>query len=279
MSCVTALVYIAVLVSSVQAEPPGASDTDFAKVQQDFDGTLKRPSGFLFLPLTLGYGSSAHAKNEIDIITPAPQWIARKTEAPKNANKPDIKSDSSTPKNSKKDKRWISPDSEEKDDGFLKTSLLEATAITGLTVLPGVLAYFAVHMEDQKGSPWDNFKLGFTKPPKFDGNSLAINLIGHPVFGSEAYLLCRNRAYHPLACIAYANAASIAWEYLLENWIGHPSIQDLIITPSLGSLLGELRFYGREELRKMGARRNTFEDIMMVLIDPNYAFYKFVEGQ
>ena len=45
---------------------------------------------------------------------------------------------------------------------------------------------------------------------------------------------------------------STGFEYLVESWSERPSIQDLIVTPVVGSILGELIYLATKEMRKDG---------------------------
>jgi len=49
--------------------------------------------------------------------------------------------------------------------------------------------------------------------------------------------------------LAYSAALSTFYEYMAENLIQQPSINDLLITPLVGSLLGELRYSLKEKIR------------------------------
>lgn len=174
----------------------------------------------------------------------------------------------------------LSPDGEKTEEEFRKTSLLDATIFTGVPALGFSIAWFMFDPQ-YKGRTADefleDFKEGFTSPPKLDNNPWYINYIGHPLFGSEAYLLARNRGVSPFGSFLYSTAASVAWEYLIENWVGHPSIQDLLVTSSIGSLVGEGRYYGKKELMKK-KDKNVLDNIAIVILDPIDALYRFAES-
>ena len=63
---------------------------------------------------------------------------------------------------------------------------------------------------------------------------------------------------------------STGFEYLVESWSEKPSIQDLIVTPVVGSILGELIYLATQEMRKDGF--STAEKIIVTVINPFYVF-------
>lgn len=174
----------------------------------------------------------------------------------------------------------LSPDGEKTEEEFRKTSLLDATILTGVPALGASIAWI-MNDPQYKGRTADefleDFKEGFTGPPRLDNNPWYINYVGHPLFGSEAYLLARNRGVSPFGSFLYSTAASVAWEYLIENWVAHPSIQDLLVTSPIGSLIGEGRYYGKKELMKK-KDKNALDNIAIVILDPIDALYRFAES-
>ncbi|MBL6990188.1 MAG: DUF3943 domain-containing protein [Bacteriovoracaceae bacterium] len=86
-----------------------------------------------------------------------------------------------------------------------------------------------------------------TSGPVIDEDEWAINWIGHPVSGAAYYLVARHSELDRLESFGYSVLMStFFWEYGLEAFAEVPSIQDLLLTPTVGSLLGEL-FYQTEK--------------------------------
>ena len=78
------------------------------------------------------------------------------------------------------------------------------------------------------------------KGPVWDNDAWAVNYIGHPVAGSYFYVWGRQ------AGLSWQESAMLTtlmstffWEYGWEAFAETPSTQDLIVTPLLGSVLGE----------------------------------------
>jgi hypothetical protein len=117
---------------------------------------------------------------------------------------------------------------------------------------------------------WNNFKRAWTEPPVFDKDPATVNYLGHPYFGSQFYLTQRNYGESPLRSFIFATVMSTAFEYGAESWSEQPSINDLIVTPIVGSILGELIHWGTQEMRKDGF--STAEKIIVTLINPMYVF-------
>jgi hypothetical protein len=68
----------------------------------------------------------------------------------------------------------------------------------------------------------------------------------------------------------FATLISTGFEYFIESWSERPSITDLIITPIVGAILGELVYQATQKMRKDGF--TTAEKIMITVINPLYVF-------
>ena len=78
------------------------------------------------------------------------------------------------------------------------------------------------------------------KGPVWDNDDWAVNYIGHPVAGSYFYVWGRQSGLTwQESAILTTLMSTFFWEYGWESFAEVPSTQDLIVTPLLGSLLGE----------------------------------------
>jgi len=85
--------------------------------------------------------------------------------------------------------------------------------------------------------------------PVVDQDSWALNFIGHPISGAAYYLLARHSGFNWSESMTFSILMStFFWEYGLEAVIEKPSIQDLIITPLMGSVIGELFYQAEREI-------------------------------
>ena len=95
------------------------------------------------------------------------------------------------------------------------------------------------------------YEEAFTRPPKFDaaqpfmrwdGDPLAVNVVGHALFGSELYLRARQCRLGWAGALAFTAGTSAVWEYGFEANGARPSALDLVYTPLAGIALGEARY-------------------------------------
>lgn len=87
------------------------------------------------------------------------------------------------------------------------------------------------------GKKWkENIKAG----PIWDQDEWEINYIGHPYFGAAYYMVARNQGLNPIESGTYSFLMSaFLWEMGIESFAEVPSKQDIIITPLIGSVIGE----------------------------------------
>ncbi len=114
----------------------------------------------------------------------------------------------------------------------------------------------------------------YTSPPRFDpdrrlfewdGDRWSINLWGHGLMGSELYLRARQCGHGPVASIAFTAAASAVWEYGVEVWNAHPSLNALVWTPLGGALIGEFRLVVWEAAARLSRVPRA---ILRTVVDP-----------
>ena len=87
---------------------------------------------------------------------------------------------------------------------------------------------------------WSNVKKG----PVWDKDDWFLNYVTHPYWGAVYYMQGRNAGYGPLGSfLVSVTASTFMWEYGVEAFAEVPSIQDLFVTPIIGSLIGEGFYY------------------------------------
>ena len=94
--------------------------------------------------------------------------------------------------------------------------------------------------EDDDKSPfrkwWDNV----SREPVWDKDDLFLNYVTHPYAGAIYFMGARSSGANFWTSAAYSFALStFFWEYGIEAFAERPSIQDLIVTPVAGAVLGE----------------------------------------
>lgn len=116
---------------------------------------------------------------------------------------------------------------------------------------------------------WQDHQTG--KPVK-DKDSWKVNLIGHPLSGSAYYTMARNTGLSRSESFIYSFLMStFLWEYGIEATAEPPSIQDLIFTPLIGSLIGEISYQLIEKINRNDGKvlgSKTFGTIVKALLAP-----------
>ncbi len=93
----------------------------------------------------------------------------------------------------------------------------------------------------------ENVKAG----PVIDEDNFFLNYVMHPYFGGVYYMTARSNGFTILESFAYsAIMSTFFWEYGVEAFAEIPSVQDLIVTPILGSVVGEGFFYAKRSILK-----------------------------
>lgn len=97
----------------------------------------------------------------------------------------------------------------------------------------------------------ENVKAG----PVWDEDDWVLNWITHPYSGGVYYMTARSSGFTIFESFLYsAFMSTFFWEYGIEAFAEIPSKQDLIITPVLGSVVGEGFFYAKKSILKHDRR-------------------------
>ena len=111
-----------------------------------------------------------------------------------------------------------------------------------------------------------NFSRAFSEPPVMDEDHWEINYIGHPYAGSLYYNTIRSQGGSVFQSFMFSAFVSTGWEYLYEGAAEQPSIQDLIVTPVLGSILGEAIHQTTLSMKSNGY--SIWEAIFVTIFNP-----------
>jgi hypothetical protein len=111
---------------------------------------------------------------------------------------------------------------------------------------------------------WDN-----VTHPTWDDDDFYINSLLHPYWGATYYVRGRERNLGRWQSFGYSVLLSTLYEYGAEALFEQPSYQDLIVTPLLGSLLGEFVFMPiRDRIKARGGPHDTTDKVLLLLTDP-----------
>ena len=114
----------------------------------------------------------------------------------------------------------------------------------------------------------NNFKLG----PEIDGDNAVFNYVLHPYAGAAYFMGARSQGFNFWQSFVYSAAVStVGWEYGIEAFMERPSIQDLLITPIVGSALGEVFYRVKRSIVSrdytLGGSR-VLGNVVVFLVDP-----------
>lgn len=113
---------------------------------------------------------------------------------------------------------------------------------------------------------WDN-----VTHPQIDSDDFYINYILHPYWGAAYFVRARERGYSDVESFWYAVLLSSAYEFGAEALFEEPSIQDIIVTPVGGALVGMYFMNVRDNIREREialGKRTTKDRWLWVLTDP-----------
>lgn len=111
-----------------------------------------------------------------------------------------------------------------------------------------------------------------TEGPEWDHDKFYFNYLLHPYAGAAYFMAARSCGFNFWQSLLYCSIISnVCWEYGIEAFMERPSIQDLFITPLVGSAIGECfyklkRHIVSEDYTLAGSR--VLGNIVVFLIDP-----------
>lgn len=106
----------------------------------------------------------------------------------------------------------------------------------------------------EKGIFW-KWKQNIKAGPVLDKDDWVLNWITHPYCGGLYYMTARSNGFTVIESFGYsAIMSTFFWEYGIESFAEIPSVQDLIITPVVGSVVGEGFFYAKKSIVKHDKR-------------------------
>lgn len=100
-------------------------------------------------------------------------------------------------------------------------------------------------------SVFSDWKRNVTRGPVVDKDDWFLNYVTHPYSGALYYMGARSAGCNAAYSFVYSVLLStFFWEYSIESVAEVPSVQDLIVTPIFGSLLGEVFYLAKREIVK-----------------------------
>ena len=131
---------------------------------------------------------------------------------------------------------------------------------------------------EQKRAGLGNYRATFSKGPHLDQDHWAFNYITHPLAGSGYFVTARRRGFGWKGALFYSSLVStFGWEMGVETFFEQPSVQDLWVTPVIGTIMGEsmLRLHQRLFERRFGASR-VLGIMLLGVMDPTGSLSRWV---
>lgn len=166
-------------------------------------------------------------------------------------------------------------------------------ANTGLLFGGGIAALGILQMLPEDATAWN--KAAITKVPLFqrwvdhvkagpvvDKDNPIFNFALHPYAGAAYYMSARSQGFNILGSFLYsAFISTVFWEYGVEAFMEIPSIQDLIITPVCGAIIGEgfyrvKRWIVDNGYEVLGSRAVGY--VLAFIVDPVNEFMGYFRG-
>lgn len=149
-----------------------------------------------------------------------------------------------------------------RDTGIVFGAQVAAVGIT--YVMP---QSFSSWTPEQKKNAFKKYADNFVSPV-LDKDKFYVNYVLHPYWGATYYIRGRERGLDQISSLIYSTALSAMYEFGVECIAEKPSIQDLIITPGLGALLGAYIFEPWRESIKRKQELRWYDHTVLVLTDP-----------
>lgn len=151
-------------------------------------------------------------------------------------------------------------------------------AIIGiLYVMPESVSGWSEEQKSDKGLDdwWEN-----VKNPVWDEDDFVINYVLHPYWGATYFVRARERGYGDEGAFWYSALLSSLYEFGVEAFFENPSIQDLVVTPVAGSVVGQQFMNARKSIRERVIREGRYrrgDRWWLVLTDPLGALNRWTD--
>ncbi|MGB5384648.1 MAG: DUF3943 domain-containing protein [Lutimonas sp.] len=131
----------------------------------------------------------------------------------------------------------------------------------------------------RKDGIFSRWRENVTAGPVWDNDDFFFNWIAHPWAGAVYYMASRGSGFNPWESFAYSTIMStIFWEFGVEAFAEVPSWQDILITPTVGSVFGEVFFHWKGKIVRNDRRvlnSRFLGGTCLVVMDP---FNEFLDA-
>ncbi len=116
------------------------------------------------------------------------------------------------------------------------------------------------------------FRNVFKRGPEWDHDNPIFNYVLHPYAGAAYFMSARTQGFNFWQSMLYSACIStIGWEFGIEAFMERPSYQDIVVTPVIGSIIGELFYRLKRNIVSHDYRlagSPVLGNIVVFLIDP-----------
>ncbi|MDE5656075.1 MAG: DUF3943 domain-containing protein [Muribaculaceae bacterium] len=116
------------------------------------------------------------------------------------------------------------------------------------------------------------FRNVFKRGPEWDHDNPIFNYVLHPYAGAAYFMSARSQGFNFWQSMLYSACIStIGWEFGIEAFMERPSYQDIVVTPVVGSIIGELFYRLKRNIVSHDYRlagSPVLGNIVVFLIDP-----------
>ncbi|MDD2851281.1 MAG: DUF3943 domain-containing protein [Desulfuromonadaceae bacterium] len=120
---------------------------------------------------------------------------------------------------------------------------------------------------DQKKNGLKKYGHNFVRPV-LDKDAFYVNYVLHPYWGATYYIRGRERGLDETGSFVYSALMSAMYEFGTECFAERPSIQDLIVTPTGGWLIGAYLFEPWRDSIKRKGELHWYDHAVFVVTDP-----------
>jgi hypothetical protein len=147
------------------------------------------------------------------------------------------------------------------------TAVLFAAQVGTIGVLYVLPESVSGWSDESKKENFRNYSKHFVNPV-FDDDKFYLNYLVHPYWGATYYIRGRERGLDKVPSLVYSALLSAMYEFGVECIFEYPSIQDLIVTPVAGSLVGAFLFEPWRASIKRKPELRWYDHAVLVLTDP-----------
>ncbi len=154
---------------------------------------------------------------------------------------------------------------------------------TAVLVAGGAAALIILECLPENSTQWDRKDIkdvpffqryynNVIRGPHWDGDTWFFNYVLHPYAGAAYFMSARSQGFNMWYSALYSFCIStFFWEYGVEAFMERPSIQDLIVTPVVGSIIGEFFYRAKRHIvhndyRLLGSKPLGY--VVAFLLDP-----------